>query len=95
MDPLQHTFIWTPDESLIYRMIESHHPPKDPKLTKKNLFLTSTALALLISLPAIAITLIMHYVIKTDLVVTLSASLIALFLAMGFSIKISKRLSKY
>jgi hypothetical protein len=76
-------------------MIESHHHPKDPKLTKKNLFLTSTALALLISLPAIAITLIMHYVIKTDLVVTLSASLIALFLAMGFSIKISKRISKY
>jgi hypothetical protein len=81
---------------MIYRMIESHHPPKDPpKLTKKNLFLTSSALALLISLPAIAITLIMHYVIKTDLLVTLSASLIALFIAMGFSIKISKRLSKY
>jgi hypothetical protein len=77
-------------------MIESHDPSKDPpKLTKKNLFLTSTALALLISLPAIAVTLIMHYVIKTDLVVTLSASLIALFVAMGFSIKISKRLSKY
>lgn len=81
---------------MIYCMIESHHPPKDPpKLTKKNLFLTSTALALLISLPAIAITLIMHYVIKTDLLVTLSASLIALFVAMGFSIKISKKLSKY
>ncbi len=77
-------------------MTESYDPPKDPpKLTKKNLFLTSTALALLISLPAVAIVLIMHYVIKTDLLVTLSASLIALFVAMGFSIKISKRLSKY
>ena len=80
---------------MIYRMIESHHPPKDPPKLTKNLFLTSTALALLISLPAIAITLIMHYVVKTDLLVTLSASLIALFIAMGFSIKISKRLSKY
>lgn len=81
---------------MLYRMIESHHSPKGPpKLTKKNLFLTSTALALLISLPAIAITLIMHYVIKTDLLVTLFASLIALFIAMGFSMKISKRLSKY
>ena len=81
---------------MIYRMIESRHPPKDsPRLTKKNLFVTSTALALLISLPAIAITLIMHYVIKTELLVTLSASLIALFIVMGFSIKISKRLSKY
>jgi hypothetical protein len=77
-------------------MIESHHSSKDPpKLTKKNLILTSSALALLISLPAIAITLIMHYVIKTDLLVTLPASLIVLFIAMGFSIKISKRLSKY
>ena len=81
---------------MIYRMIEFHHPPRDPpKLTKRNLFLTSTVLALLISLPAIAITLIMHYVIETDLLVTLSASLITLFIAMGFSIKISKRLSKY
>jgi hypothetical protein len=80
---------------MIYRLIESDHPPKDPPKLTKNLFLTSTALALLISLPAIAITLIMHYVIKTDLLVTLSASLIALFIAMGFSIKISKRLSKY
>jgi hypothetical protein len=37
----------------------------------------------------------MHHVIKTDLLVTLSASLIALFIAMGFSMKISKGLSKY
>jgi ABC-type protease/lipase transport system fused ATPase/permease subunit len=77
-------------------MIESHPPSRNPsRLTRKKLFLTSTVLALIISLPAIVITLIMHYVIKTDLIVTLSVSLIVLFIAMGLGVKISKRLSRY
>ncbi|MDQ3838644.1 MAG: hypothetical protein M3297_05180 [Thermoproteota archaeon] len=77
-------------------MIESNSPSRDPsRLTGKKLFLNSTVLALIISLPAIVVTLILHYVIKTDLIVTLSASLIVLFIAMGFGVKISKKLSKY
>jgi hypothetical protein len=50
---------------------------------------------LIISVPAIVITLIMYYVIKTDLILTVIAGLIALFIAMGFSIKVSKRLVRY
>src|ERR671911_2874337 len=81
---------------IINIMVESSPPPRGPsKLTKEKLFLTSTVLALLISLPAIAIALIMHYIIKTDLLLTVLTSLIGLFIAMGFSIKISKKLSNY
>jgi ABC-type bacteriocin/lantibiotic exporter with double-glycine peptidase domain len=71
--------------------------PSDPprKTSRINLFATSTILALIMSVPAIVITLIMHYVIKTDLILTVIAGLIALFIAMGFSIKISKRLVRY
>ena len=71
--------------------------PSDPprKISRINLLATSTILALIMSVPAIVITLIMHYVIKTDLILTVVAGLIALFIAMGFSIKISKRLVRY
>jgi hypothetical protein len=77
-------------------MIESNPPPEGPsKLTKEKLFLKSTVLALLISLPAIAITLVMHYIIKTDLLLTFMTSLVVLFISMGFSIKISRKLSNF
>jgi ABC-type bacteriocin/lantibiotic exporter with double-glycine peptidase domain len=71
--------------------------PSDPprKISRINLFATSTILALIISVPAIVITLFTYYVIKTDLIHTVMAGLIALFIAMGFSIKISKRLVRY
>jgi ABC-type bacteriocin/lantibiotic exporter with double-glycine peptidase domain len=77
-------------------MIESDPPPTSPRKIKKgNIFATSTILALIISLPAIAVTLILHYVIRTDLILTVSVSLVVLFLAMGFSYKISKKLARY
>jgi hypothetical protein len=37
----------------------------------------------------------MHYIIKTNLILTVVAGSVALFIAMGFSIKISKRLVRY
>jgi ABC-type bacteriocin/lantibiotic exporter with double-glycine peptidase domain len=81
---------------IINIMVESSPPPRGPsKLTKEKIFLTSTVLALLISLPAIAIALIMHHIIKTELLLTVLISLIGLFITMGFSIKISKKLSNY
>ena len=66
---------------------------KPNKLTAARVFAASTILALVISIPAIAVTLVMHYVIKTNLVVTLVASLITLFIAMGFGYKLSKKLT--
>jgi hypothetical protein len=76
-------------------MIESDQPSGPHRTTIGNLFATSTILALTISIPAIVITLILHYIIKTNLIFTISAGLVALFIAMGFSVKISKKLIRY
>ena len=67
---------------------------KPNKVTATRVFAASTVLALIISIPAIAVTLVMHYVIKTNLVVTMGAGLITLFIAMGFGYKVSKKLTK-
>lgn len=64
------------------------------KVTATRVFAAGTLLALVISVPAIVVTLVMHYVIKTNLVVTMVVSIIALFVAMGFGYKLSKRLAK-
>jgi hypothetical protein len=76
-------------------MSESDPPSGPHRTTIGNLFAISTILALTISIPAIIITLILHYVIKTNLIFTISAGLVALFIAMGFSVKISKKLNRY
>jgi ABC-type bacteriocin/lantibiotic exporter with double-glycine peptidase domain len=76
-------------------MIGSDPQDTPRKISRINLFATSTILALIISVPAIVITLIMYYVIKTDLILTVVAGSVTLFIAMGFSIKISKKLVRY
>jgi hypothetical protein len=76
-------------------MTESDPPSGPHRTTIGNLFVTSTIIALTISIPAIAITLMLHYVIKTNLIFTISAGLVALFIAMGFSTKISKKLIRH
>ena len=72
-------------------MMMSSDKPK--KITATRVFAASTVLALVISIPAIAVTLAMHYVVKTNLIVTMVAGLITLFIAMGFGYKLSKRLT--
>ena len=66
---------------------------KPKKITATRVFAASTLLALVISVPAIAVTLVMHYVIKTSLILTMVASVITLFIAMGFGYKLSKKLT--
>jgi ABC-type bacteriocin/lantibiotic exporter with double-glycine peptidase domain len=66
---------------------------KSNKITSTRVFAAGTILALVISIPAIAVTLVTHYVIKTNLIVTMGASLITLFIAMGFGFKLSKKLT--
>jgi ABC-type bacteriocin/lantibiotic exporter with double-glycine peptidase domain len=66
---------------------------KPNKVTATRVFAASTVLALIISVPAITVTLVMHYVIKTNLIVTMGAGLITLFIAMGFGHKLSKKLT--
>lgn len=64
-----------------------------PKITSGRVFAASTILALVISIPMITVILVMHYVIKTDVMITGIAGIITLFIAMGFSFKLSKRLT--
>ncbi|MFL6308648.1 MAG: hypothetical protein ACJ70T_01460 [Nitrososphaera sp.] len=66
---------------------------KPNKISATRIFAASTILALVISIPAIVVTLVMHYVIKTNLILTMVAGLITLFIAMGFGYKLSKKLT--
>ncbi len=66
---------------------------KPRKVTTTRVFAASTILAVVISVPAIVVTLVMHYLVKTDLMITMVAGLVTLFLAMGFAYKLSKKLA--
>ncbi len=66
---------------------------KPKKVTTTRVFAASTILAVVISVPAIAVTLVMHYLVKTNLMITMVAGLVTLFLAMGFAYKLSKKLA--
>ena len=64
------------------------------KVTVSRVYAISTLLAVIIAVPAVAVTIIMHYVVKTDFFMTLTAGLITLFIAMGFGYKLSKKFAK-
>jgi len=62
-------------------------------ITTGRVFAASTILALVISVPMITIILVMHYVLKQPVMLTGIAGIITLFIAMGFSFKLSKKLT--
>ncbi|HJU84935.1 MAG TPA: hypothetical protein VJ551_00450 [Nitrososphaeraceae archaeon] len=64
------------------------------KITVSRVYAVSTLLAVIIAIPAIAVTFVMHYVIRADFFLTLGAGLITLFIAMGFGYKLSKKFVK-
>jgi len=64
------------------------------KVTVGRVYAISSLLAVIIAIPAVAVTIIMHYVVKTDFFMTLTAGLITLFIAMGFGYKLSKKFAK-
>lgn len=66
---------------------------KPKKVTTTRVFAASTILALVISVPMIVVILVTHYVIKTDVMITAIAGIVTLFVAMGFSFKLSKKLA--
>jgi len=66
---------------------------KPKKINTTRVFGASTLLALVISVPAVSVTLVMHYVVKTNVMITGIAGIITLFIAMGFSFKLSKKLA--
>lgn len=71
-------------------------PPegKPNRITAARMFAASMVLALVISVPAITVSLIMFYLIKAEWPVTMVFSLVTLFVAMGFGYKLSKKLAK-
>jgi hypothetical protein len=64
------------------------------KITLGRVYAISTLLAVIIAIPAVAVTFIMHYVIRAEFFMTLTAGLITLFIAMGFGYKLSKKFAK-
>lgn len=66
---------------------------KPKRVTTTRVFAASTILALVISVPMIVVILVTHYIIKTDVIITAIAGIVTLFMAMGFSYKLSKRLA--
>lgn len=66
---------------------------KPKRITTSRVFAASTILALVISVPMITVILVLHYVVKADVMITGIAGIITLFIAMGFSFKLSKKLT--
>jgi hypothetical protein len=64
------------------------------KITVGRVYAVSTLLAAIIAIPAVAVTFVMHYMIRAEFFMTLAAGLITLFIAMGFGYKLSKKLVK-
>jgi hypothetical protein len=65
----------------------------DVNISLLKILINGTLLALVMAVPAIITTVFFHYFIKTNLIITIFAGIITLFVAMGFAYKISKRLS--
>ena len=67
----------------------------EPKrVTTIRVFAAGTILALVIAVPAVSVTLVMHYVLKMNLILTMVGGIITLFVAMAFGYKLSKKLAK-
>jgi cation transporter-like permease len=68
---------------------------KSKDITITRIFAASTILAIVVSVPAILVAVVTHYIFKTTLLITLLSSIVALFIATGFGYTISKNLNNY
>ena len=64
------------------------------KFSMSRVFLLSSLVAAIISIPAILVTFLTNYLMHLNLSITLITGIITLFLALGLGYKVSKRLSK-
>jgi hypothetical protein len=62
--------------------------------TRSGVYAISTLLAVIIAIPAVAVTFVMHYAIRTEFLLTIGAGMITLFIAMGFGYKLLKKFVK-
>ena len=60
-------------------------------LSKTRLFGVSSLIALIIAIPALLVTFLMHYYIRADLLITVSLGLLTLFIGMGVGYRVSKK----
>lgn len=67
---------------------------KNPANIIGRVYAVSTLLAVIIAVPAVAVAVLTHFVFRQEIVVTLAASLITLFIAMGFGIRLAKRFAR-
>jgi len=79
---------------VVDKLNEAAAGDKQPITSTTRIITAATILALIISLPAIIVTVVLFYFVKFNLTVTVIASVVTLFLAMGFGYKSSKRISK-
>ncbi|HEY7572667.1 MAG TPA: hypothetical protein VH796_14985 [Nitrososphaeraceae archaeon] len=56
------------------------------------LFALSTLLAVIITVPAIVLTLLLHYIIKLNIMTTMVIGILVFIATMGLGIRFSKRL---
>ena len=74
-------------------MDEENNSRKGVRITPLKILLNGTILAAIIAGPAVIVTIITHYVLQTNLLITLSAGILTLFIAMGFGYKVAKKLA--
>ena len=74
-------------------MDEENNSRKGVRITPLKILLNGTILAAIIAVPAVIVTIITHYVLQTNLLITLSAGILTLFIAMGFGYKVAKKLA--
>lgn len=67
---------------------------KNPVEFIGRMYAVSTLLAVIIAVPAVVVAVVLHFVIKTETIVTLAASVITLFIGMGFGFKLAKRFAR-
>ena len=73
-------------------MDEENNSRKGVRITPLKILLNGTVLAVIIAVPAVIVTIITHYVLQTNLIITLSSGILTLFIAMGLGYKVAKKL---
>jgi len=72
---------------------EENNSRKGVRITPLKILINGTILAAIIAVPAVIVTIITHYVLQTNLLITLSAGILTLFIAMGLGYKVAKKLA--
>lgn len=67
---------------------------KNPVNIIGRVYAVSTLLAVIIAVPAVVVAVVSHFVFDQPIIVTLAASLISLFISMGFGIRLAKKFAR-